>query len=59
MDAFCLPRSSGLQHGGFVPREWLAAKDLLSVICSQYNLNKKVLRIPKLLTPSVPQLVLI
>ena len=70
MDAFCLPRSSGLQHGGFVPREWLAAKDLLSVICSQYNLDnlknlipdrkqKKVLRIPKLLTPSVPHLVFI
>ena len=70
MDAFCLPCPSGLQHSGFVPREWLAAKGLLSVTCSQYNLDnlkniisytnhKKVLRIPKLLTPSFPHLVLI
>ena len=70
MDAFFLPCPSGLQHGGFVPREWLAAKGLLSVTCSQYNLDnlknvisytnqKKVLRIPKLLTPSFPHLVLI
>ena len=39
MNAFCLPFLSGLQHGGFVPREWVAAKGLLSVTCSQYNLD--------------------
>ena len=39
MGAFCLTCPSGLQHGGFVPREWLAAKGLLSVTCSQYNLD--------------------
>ena len=38
MHAFCLSCPSptfALQYGGFVPREWLAAKGLLGQICLQ------------------------
>ena len=31
----CRSVTFAFQHGGFVPREWLAAKDLLGQICLQ------------------------